>query len=71
MSSLARIGLLPSSSSENRQLAVDLAELIVKWEEQRVAGRRSFIRVRLPSVAKSASDVDVCSCHNRLFFKEI
>jgi hypothetical protein len=57
--SLARIGLLPSSSSENRMLAVELAELVVRWEELRVAGRRSFRRVALPSVAKVA-DTEVC-----------
>ncbi len=36
VNSLARIGLLPNSPNENRKLAVDLAELIINWEKQRV-----------------------------------
>ncbi len=32
----ARIGLLPNSSSENRRLAVELVELILAWEKQRI-----------------------------------
>ena len=34
--SLSRIGLLPNSSPENRRLAVDLVELILTWEKQRL-----------------------------------
>lgn len=34
--SLSRIGLLPNSSSENRRLAVDLVELVLTWEQQRL-----------------------------------
>jgi transformation/transcription domain-associated protein len=36
VNSLARIGLLPNSPHENRKLAVDLAELIISWEKQRI-----------------------------------
>ena len=36
VNSLARIGLLPNSPHENRKLAVDLAELIISWEKQRL-----------------------------------
>jgi transformation/transcription domain-associated protein len=36
VNSLARIGLLPNSPNENRKLAVDLAELIINWEKQRI-----------------------------------
>jgi hypothetical protein len=36
ISQLAQIGLSPSSTVENRILAVDLAELIIRWDAQRV-----------------------------------
>jgi transformation/transcription domain-associated protein len=38
--SLSRIGLLPNSSPENRRLAVDLVELILTWEKQRLDAAR-------------------------------
>ncbi len=37
VNSLARIGLLPNSANENRKLAVDMAELIINWEKQRLS----------------------------------
>lgn len=32
----ARIGLVSNTSYENKKLAVDLAELVIKWENQRI-----------------------------------
>eukprot|EP01098_Paradermamoeba_levis_P001622 TRINITY_DN11891_c0_g1_i1.p1 TRINITY_DN11891_c0_g1~~TRINITY_DN11891_c0_g1_i1.p1 ORF type:complete len:540 (+),score=125.67 TRINITY_DN11891_c0_g1_i1:140-1621(+) len=37
VSSLARIGLVPNSPSDNRKLSVDLVDLIISWEKQRIA----------------------------------
>eukprot|EP00026_Physarum_polycephalum_P000015 Phypoly_transcript_00015.p1 GENE.Phypoly_transcript_00015~~Phypoly_transcript_00015.p1 ORF type:complete len:3639 (+),score=586.09 Phypoly_transcript_00015:159-11075(+) len=36
VNSLARIGLVSNTSFENKKLAVDLAELVIKWENQRI-----------------------------------
>ncbi len=36
VSSIQRLGLTPNATIEQRKLAVDLAEVIVKWEFQRV-----------------------------------
>ncbi len=36
VSSIQRLGLTPNATIEQRKLAVDLAEVIIKWEFQRV-----------------------------------
>eukprot|EP01114_Cavostelium_apophysatum_P014185 TRINITY_DN3613_c0_g1_i5.p1 TRINITY_DN3613_c0_g1~~TRINITY_DN3613_c0_g1_i5.p1 ORF type:complete len:3612 (+),score=1106.25 TRINITY_DN3613_c0_g1_i5:200-11035(+) len=36
VNSLTRISLLPNSPHENRKLAVDLADLVIAWEKQRI-----------------------------------
>lgn len=36
VSSLPRIGLQPTSAPENKKLSLDLAEIIINWEKQRV-----------------------------------
>lgn len=41
VNSLARVGLLPNAPPENRKLAVELAELIIKWEHQRISGNNN------------------------------
>eukprot|EP00958_Prasinococcus_capsulatus_P028071 scaffold6247_cov416-Prasinococcus_capsulatus_cf.AAC.17 len=38
VNSLSRLGLAPNSPPENRRLALDLANLIIRWDEQRIAG---------------------------------
>ena len=37
VSSIQRLGLTPNATIEQRKLAVDLAEVIIKWEFQRVS----------------------------------
>jgi hypothetical protein len=37
VSSIQRLGLTPNATIEQRRLAVDLAEVIIKWEFQRVS----------------------------------
>ena len=36
VTSIQRLGLTPNATIEQRKLAVDLAEVIIKWEFQRV-----------------------------------
>jgi len=36
VNAFARIGLLPNSPHENRKLAVDMAEIVINWEKQRI-----------------------------------
>lgn len=38
VSSIQRLGLTPNATIEQRKLAVDLAEVVIKWEFQRVSG---------------------------------
>jgi transformation/transcription domain-associated protein len=52
--SLSRIGLLPNSSPENRRLAVDLVELILTWEKQRL----DAVRPAPASTGTSSSESD-------------
>ncbi len=36
VSSIQRLGFTPNATIEHRKLAVDLAEVIIKWEVQRI-----------------------------------
>ena len=37
VSSIQRLGLTPNATIEQRKLVVDLAEVVIKWEFQRVS----------------------------------
>ena len=43
VSSIQRLGLTPNATLEQRKLAVDLAEVVIKWEFQRVSDHESTV----------------------------
>lgn len=58
VNSLARVGLPHTATMENRKLAVDLAHLVIAWEQERI--RRTRARTGVPpssagSVGSSSS----------------
>lgn len=52
VSAMQRLGFTPSVTIEQRRLAVDLSEVVIKWELQRIKDQQ----VRLPDLY----------CHPRL-----
>lgn len=59
ISAMQRLGFTPSVTIEQRKLAVDLAEVVIKWELQRIKDQQ----VRILFVLIFISVVAVCDGH--------
>ena len=68
VSSIQRLGLTPNATIEQRKLAVDLAEVIIKWEFQRVSISEQICSVHTNRLVTDCSGVVACSVLSTLSF---
>lgn len=52
VSAMQRLGFTPSVTIEQRKLAVDLAEVVIKWELQRIKDQQVGILNKLVKVGR-------------------
>lgn len=53
ISAMQRLGFTPSVTIEQRKLAVDLAEVVIKWELQRIKDQQVTTSERIRTYTKA------------------